>query len=106
MSNAGLSSIDARVMASMLRAGLADAAVYSDGVSPVNCSVMIERDTQIIGESGQVVGQKTSVVFLRAEVPKPKQRATVTVTANGEQWTLESKFFEDESISQWILNRG
>jgi len=103
MSNVGVADLDAKIFAGMMRSGLADDAAYTEGTgSPMPCRVIVKRDTQIIGEYGQVVGERTTVSFLRAEVPTPKRSATVTVGTDS--WTLESKQHEDESVSEWIVN--
>jgi len=88
-----------------LRSGQADSGIYTakggtPGTDP-NCTVMIDRGVQVLGEFGEVVGHRVVANFLRAEVT-PEQGGTLTVGT--ETWTLEKKTSEDESLSEFVLN--
>lgn len=99
-----LRSMDARLARAFRGSGLADAGVYTPTVGqPINCTVIIDRDVQTVGQEGAVIGQKTIGTFQLAEVVPARGE---TITVDDEMWILESEIKLDSSISAWILNPG
>jgi hypothetical protein len=104
MSQAGtLRTLDARLMLAFAGVGLADVGVYvsKDTMTTVDpCHAYIDRDVQTLGDSGQVVGQKTHATFLFAEV-MPQSGGVFTVGA--ESWKLDKELSRDESRTRWAV---
>lgn len=99
-----LRSMDARSARAFRGSGLADAGIYTPAIGqPINCTVIIDRDVQTVGQEGEVIGQKTIGTFRLAEVTTARGE---TITVDDETWTLESEIKSDRSISAWILNPG
>lgn len=115
MTNSALASMDAVIHRQLAAAGLAEPqgeAVYyatanDDGV-PVRCYV--DRGLQSMGELGQVIGSRTVLGILRADVPDPQQGAIVELIKMGvvvERFVLEAPdASSDESLSRWVVSHG
>jgi hypothetical protein len=106
VTNAALAAMDARLMTTFAHIGLADAnAIYTpNGSTPgtvPNCTVMIDRAVQVLGDIGEVIGHRDVATFMRSDVAPA---AGGTLKIGTETRTLEKKTSEDESLSEWVLN--
>lgn len=104
MTNAAFARADAAMLRGFLRAGLADLAVYEDDSSHLeDVLVMLERDVQLVGEQGQVLGKRDMATLLLSDVPAPSIGGQLTI--GDETWTLDRPMegSSDESMQQWAL---
>jgi hypothetical protein len=107
MANAALQSIDATIHAAMLGAGLADLGTYlAPGGNPstdtIACRVFVDRNTQELGDFGQLVGSRDVVGLFKADVQSPLQGASVTI--GSETLKLKSLLDQDESKQRWVVS--
>lgn len=101
---ATLRAFDAAAAAAFLEAGAADEATYTPpgGGTPIDCTVLVDREHQEFGDGGEPIsGQRVVVTVFLAEIDDPKQGALVTVGA--ESWVLYRELLRDESRAQWTV---
>lgn len=104
MTNAALARIDSAIFGSLIRAEIGDLATYQDETTYADdVRVVIDRDVQLIGDQGQVIGSRDMAAILRADVPNPVIGATLTV--GEDSWLLDRPMEgqNDESMQQWAL---
>jgi predicted naringenin-chalcone synthase len=105
VTNAAFAAADARIVGTFAATGMADPAIYAASIGALgtlpNCTVVLDREVQVLGEFGEVIGFRTVAAFLRSEV-SPAVGGALRIGA--ETWTLEKKSSEDESLSEWVLN--
>jgi len=97
VSNPALAALDARIVRTFKATGVADSATLNGAA----CDVMIDRNVQVFGDNGEIVGPRDVATFLRSEVA-PMRGGMLVV--GSDTWTLEKKTTQDESLSEWILN--
>ena len=81
---------------------LADNGTYTPpGISPtvLPCRVVINRGQAPFGTFGTVLGDKTTLRFLLAEVPSPVRGAVIA--ADGGNFTLVKELSNDGALSTW-----
>lgn len=94
--------------AALARAGAAffdawDAELTLGVSAPVECKVFIDRNTETMGEFGEVVVAQTVITFVSgAFVPA----AGATVVANAISYVLERKVDGDGVTERWSARRG
>lgn len=100
---ATIARLDAELHAAFVTAGFADSASYKAGAdAPIACRVYVDRDMQVRGEFGQVIGRRTEIAILRADIASPAKGAQVTV--DGEVFVLvEQTEDSDSSLSRWVV---
>lgn len=87
----------------LVDAGMADAGTYTPpgvGQTPVDCrGIVINRGQAPFGTFGTVMGNKTTVRILLAEVPAPLRGAIVA--ADGGSFELVKELLNDGALSTW-----
>ena len=86
----------------LVDAGMADAGTYTPpgiGQTPVSCRVVINRGQAPFGTFGTVMGDKTTIRLLLAEVPAPKRDAVIA--ADGGTFMLVKELANDGALSTW-----
>ena len=100
---AALAALDTSIHAAFAGAGLADSGLYTapGGETAVACRVYVDRDVQLRGEFGQIVGKRTEVAYLRADVT-PVRGGTLVV--DGDTFVnVEPIEGSDGSIDRWLV---
>ena len=101
-----LQALDAEIFEDLADEGFAGTVSYTDGALTVAaCRAYVRRDVQTYGSLGEVIGARTVVKLFRADVPAPKQGATVVIDGT-ETVVLDAKIKENESLSHWVVRRG
>ena len=102
-----LRALDAGIHDVMLAAGVAEQAVYqAGGGAAVPCRVYEDDKQDDFGEDlAPVAGRRTVLSIFLADVPAPRQDATVTM-ADGTVWKLKKQAAVDQSIAKWVVTRG
>jgi len=89
----------------LVDAGMADNGTYTPpyppGGSPVPCRVVINRGQAPFGTFGTVMGEKTTIRLLLAEVPAPLRDATIV--ADGRTFSLVKELENDGALSTWSV---
>jgi len=89
----------------LVDAGMADLGTYTPpgiGQTPVPCRVVINRGQSPFGTFGTVMGDKTSVRILLAEIPAPVRGAVIA--ADGGSFELVKELANDGALSTWDVN--
>jgi hypothetical protein len=101
---ATLRAFDAAAAAAFGEAGMADAGTYTPpgGGTPVDCTVLVDREQQDFADGIEPVsGQRVAVTLFLAEVEDPEQDGLVVV--GSESWVLYREIARDESRAQWVV---
>lgn len=102
-----LQAMDHTMIQAFKAAGLADAAVYSEGAKPEPCDALVDEGIAEFGpDVAGVAGRRTLVSLLIAQVPAPRRNATVTIPATGKVYVLEEMVSRDQSLTQWVVSHG
>lgn len=104
-----LAALDAGLTAACIDAGLGDAAVYTppgEAAVPVPCSVLVDQAVQFFGDSpADIVGTRTVVRFLAAEIGTPARNATLAVGSRS--YLLEREIDNEPGISsRWVVRHA
>ena len=102
-----LRALDASIHDVMLAAGVAEQAEYqAGGGAAVPCRVYEDDKQDDFGEDlAQVSGRRTVLSLFLADVPTPRQGATV-IMVDGTVWKLKKQVGLDQSISKWVVTSG
>lgn len=100
MINAADARIDAKAASLYLRTGMGESGTLTIASVPTDCSVLIDKDVQTVGDDGQIIGIVDTATFLLAEVT-PVGGAILTVGT--ETWSLVSELSANGSTAQWVL---
>lgn len=98
-----LQAVDEIFAEAFLSAGMADSGTYqpAHGGDSTPCQLLIDRNAQFFGESGDVAGTRITIALLLSEVASPSRNATVTV--GSEVFTLQQMVERDESRQVWVV---
>lgn len=101
-----LRNLDAGIAAAFRAAGLADGATYTAPAgAPIACTVLVDRDVELLGSDGADVAMRRTVVTLfLGEIAAPA--AGAVVAADGSSYTLEAKLDGDQSRERWVVRHG
>jgi hypothetical protein len=104
MSNSAMLGMDARLRSAFKATGWADNAVFrSSGVNVPNCTVLIDRGVQLIGDQSQVSNNHITLTCYLAQTGKLPQRSD-TFTIGSDVFCIDSPPIEqDESASVFIV---
>lgn len=112
MANPSLQALDGLIHTALAAAGLADGPNATevryfpkDASEGIPCRVYVDRAVQVIGETGQLIGQRDEVTFVlegMAQRPAPGGRVCVGI----ESFTLNKPISDDGSLSRWIVRNG
>lgn len=89
----------------LVDAGMADVGSYTPpgiGQTAVPCRVVINRGQAPFGTFGTVMGDKTTIRLLLAEVPTPTRDAVIV--ADGGTFKLVKELSNDGALSTWDVN--
>jgi hypothetical protein len=107
-----LRDIDADIHAALEGSGLAGVGFYTapEANFDVRVRLFLDRNVQVLGEFGQVLGHRDEMRLMLADVPEPKGEGRVLVEATpgsgvGETWQLVKKISDDGSLSRWSVRR-
>jgi len=101
-----LRALDAKIMAGLKGAGLADSATFLAkdavvGTVPTPCDAYVDRDVRLYGDDEADVATVHTVVTLFRSQVEPHRGARVTV--EGETFLLEGELTKDESRARWAV---
>lgn len=99
-----LQELDADMHEAFADAGIADAGSYTapgDGAPTQPCRVYVNRDILVYGSVGEIIGARTEVVVLRADIEQPVQKALLAI--DGELFKLGQQIGQDESMTRWVV---
>lgn len=102
-----LRAMDASILGALNDAGLTDEAAYvapGAGSVEVPCHVLVDREQELLGDAGQVVGMAIAVTIYRTDIEEPVRGAVLTLAGTGEVFTLRSKLEQDESVTVWVVS--
>lgn len=99
-----LRDLDNQLMGAFHAAGLADDATYTapSGGAAVPCRVYVDRDPATLELNGvDVAGNRVMVGILRAEIDRPDIGGVLVI--EGDNFVLESRIRNDESLTRWVV---
>lgn len=105
-----LAGLDATLHAAFVDAGLGDLAVYTgpgEGAPPIaDCHVLVDHGSASFGDDlAPVVGNRTVVRLLTAEVPTPERNATLVIGAR--TYTLDTPLDKEPGVfTRWVVRHG
>lgn len=102
-----LRAMDATLHGALAMAGLADVVGYTapgpGGAVTVGVRVYVDREAQVFGEFGQLIGTRTEVKYLLADVVPAKGGR---ITVDGETLINDDKVADDGALQTWVVRRG
>lgn len=103
-----LAGLDAQIHGALAAAGVADVATYHPrdvALPPMQgVRVYVDRDAEIIGEVGQVIGTRTEVDVIHQDGLQLTKGGALVI--DGETLTLSARIGGDGSISRWAVANG
>jgi hypothetical protein len=99
-----LQALDRSIFQALLEVGLADQAIFQPlaGGAAIPCTVVVTRGAQVFDDTQQVAGMRTTVDFLKSEIPDAQRGDILTV--GSDEYTLDARIdVEDESRVRWVV---
>lgn len=105
MSRAALQAMTSDIVDAFVDAGLADLGAYTaPGGIPVDCRIIVDRNTDIYGTLGKVTHGRVVLTLLLEEIPAPLKGAIVAV--DGDIWRLVERVDGDAACAKWLAEVG
>jgi hypothetical protein len=96
-----LRRLDATIVGSLARLGLADTATYDGSTA---CTVVVDRAAQVMGsDPGAIVGTRTVIRLQLREIARPTAGKRVRLTGTGEEFELREELDRDDSLASWVV---
>lgn len=105
---ATLAALDQQLHAAFRSAGAADDGLYfpPGSSTSVACAVYVERDSQDVGQLGQLRAGRFEVGYVLSSMHPvlPAERGRLEV--DGDRFVHQYEISNDGSLSRWLVSRG